>query len=37
VIAFAAEFRDAVLRPAEEEKAGLGSKLASLFGRSKKN
>jgi serine/threonine-protein kinase len=37
VIAFAAAFRDAVQKPAEEEKSGLGSKLASLFGRSKKS
>jgi serine/threonine-protein kinase len=37
VIAFAAEFRDAISRPPEEEKSGLGSKLASLFGRSKKS
>lgn len=37
VLAFAADFRDAVQHPAEEEKSGLGSKLASLFGRSKKN
>jgi serine/threonine-protein kinase len=37
VLAFAADFRDAVQRPAEEAKSGLGSKLASLFGRSKKS
>lgn len=37
VIAFAAEFREAANRPAEEERSGLGSKLASLFGRSKKS
>jgi serine/threonine protein kinase len=37
VLAFAADFHNAVMRPAEEEKSGLGSKLASLFGRSKKS
>ncbi|MEO6879018.1 MAG: serine/threonine-protein kinase, partial [Gemmatimonadaceae bacterium] len=36
VIAFAAAFHNAVQQPAEEEKSGLGSRLASLFGRSKK-
>jgi serine/threonine-protein kinase len=39
VIAFAADFRDALQRPAaaaEEDKPGLGAKIASLFGRSKK-
>ena len=36
VIAFAADFRDALQRPPEEEKPGLGAKIASLFGRSKK-
>ncbi|HEY5060958.1 MAG TPA: serine/threonine-protein kinase, partial [Gemmatimonadaceae bacterium] len=37
VIAFATGFREAMDKPAEEEKSGLGSKLASLFGRSKKS
>jgi len=37
VLQFASEFRDATMMPAEEEKSGFGSKLASLFGRSKKN
>ncbi|MDB4877332.1 MAG: putative serine/threonine protein kinase [Gemmatimonadetes bacterium] len=37
VLAFAADFTAATHKPAEEEKSGLGSKLASLFGRSKKN
>ena len=36
VLAFAAEFRDAVEKPAEEDKPGFGAKIASLFGRSKK-
>jgi serine/threonine-protein kinase len=37
VLEFAAEFRNATRQPAEEEKSGFGSKIASLFGRSKKN
>jgi serine/threonine-protein kinase len=37
VIAFAADFRDAIQRPSDEDKPGLGAKIASLFGRSKKN
>ena len=37
VIAFAADFRDAVQRPSDDDKPGLGAKIASLFGRSKKN
>jgi serine/threonine-protein kinase len=36
VIAFAADFRDAIQRPADDDKPGLGAKIASLFGRSKK-
>jgi serine/threonine-protein kinase len=36
VLVFAAEFRDAVEKPAEEDKPGFGAKIASLFGRSKK-
>ena len=36
VLEFASEFRTATQMPAEEEKAGFGSRLASLFGRSKK-
>jgi eukaryotic-like serine/threonine-protein kinase len=36
VLEFAAEFRNATRAPAEEEKPGFGSRLASLFGRSKK-
>jgi len=36
VLEFASEFRAATQMPAEEEKAGFGSRLASLFGRSKK-
>jgi serine/threonine-protein kinase len=36
VIAFAAEFKEAVQRPSEEERPGFGAKIASLFGRSKK-
>ena len=36
VLAFAAEFRDAVQKPSDEDKPGLGAKIASLFGRSKK-
>jgi serine/threonine protein kinase len=36
VLAFAAEFKDAVQRPSEEERSGFGAKIASLFGRSKK-
>jgi eukaryotic-like serine/threonine-protein kinase len=36
VLEFAAEFRNATQAPAEEEKSGFGSRLASLFGRSKK-
>jgi serine/threonine-protein kinase len=36
VLAFAADFRDAVEKPAEEDKPGFGAKIASLFGRSKK-
>lgn len=35
VIAFAADFRDSIQRPAEEEKSGLGARIASLFGRKK--
>lgn len=37
VIAFAADFRDAIQRPSDDDKQGLGAKIASLFGRSKKN
>ena len=36
VIAFAADFRDAIQRPADDDKPGLGAKIASLFGRTKK-
>jgi len=36
VLAFAAEFRDAMDRPADDDKPGIGAKIASLFGRSKK-
>lgn len=36
VLAFAADLRDAITKPAEDEKSGFGSKLASLFNRSKK-
>jgi hypothetical protein len=37
VLEFAADFTAATQKPAEEEKSGLGSKLASLFGRNKKS
>ena len=36
VLAFAADFKDAVQRPSEEERSSFGAKIASLFGRSKK-
>ena len=36
VLAFAADLRDAIAKPAEEEKSRFGSKLALLFNRSKK-
>ena len=36
VIAFAADFSDAIQRPADDDKPGLGAKIASLFGRTKK-
>lgn len=36
VLAFASEFQAATRAPAEQDKAGLGAKLASLFGRSKR-
>jgi serine/threonine protein kinase len=37
VIAFAADFHDAIQRPVDDDKPGLGAKIASLFGRSKKS
>ena len=37
VLAFAAEFSEAAQKPADDEKSGIGSKLASLFSRSKKS
>jgi eukaryotic-like serine/threonine-protein kinase len=37
VLQFAAEFRRATQQPAEAAKSGFGSKIASLFGRSKKS
>jgi serine/threonine protein kinase len=37
VIAFAADFSDAINRPSEEDRPGLGARIASLFGRSKKS
>ena len=36
VLAFAADFKDAVQRPSEEERSSFGARIASLFGRSKK-
>jgi serine/threonine-protein kinase len=36
VLAFAAEFRDAMDRPGDDDKPGIGAKIASLFGRTKK-
>jgi serine/threonine protein kinase len=36
VLAYAADLAEATRKPAEEEKSGFGSKIASLFGRSKK-
>jgi hypothetical protein len=36
VLAFASDFQDALHRPSDEDKPGLGAKLASLFGRAKK-
>ena len=36
VLAFAADLRDAIAKPAEEQKSRFGSKLALLFNRSKK-
>src|SRR6185295_2081414 len=31
VLVFAAEFRDSIQKPTEEEKGGIGAKIASLF------
>lgn len=36
VLAFASDFQDAIQRPSDDDKPGLGAKLASLFGRAKK-
>ena len=37
VIAFAADFRDAINKPSEDDRPGLGAKIASLFGRHSKS
>jgi len=37
VLAFAAAFRDAVEKPNDDERTGLGARIASLFGRPKKS
>lgn len=36
VLDFARDFADAVQKPADDERSGLGAKIASLFGRTKK-
>src|SRR5262249_35763252 len=36
VLAFASDFQVALRRPSDEDKPGLGAKIASLFGRAKK-